>query len=75
MINDKTYKDKIKVLEKLVKNGYDDDKKIKNLKLEDLINISEFNRTDLTIAVGIKEAISNNNLVAFLFNRFMEGGD
>lgn len=59
-------KDRIKVLEKLIKLGYDTDKKIMDMKVEDLILIPSFNRMELTIAVGIKESINGKCLVSFL---------
>lgn len=58
-------KEKIKVFEKITNLGYDTDKKILNMKIEDLIQLPNFNRSELTIAVGIKNALANKELVCF----------
>lgn len=59
-------RDRFRVLEKVIKTGYDTDKKIINLKLEELILMESFNRSDLEIVVGIKNALLNKSLIAFL---------
>lgn len=62
----KKVKEKFRVFEKLVCLGYDTDKKIIEMKIEELIQDYSFNRSELNIVVGIKQALSNRNLVAFL---------
>lgn len=66
MDSEKTFKERIRVLEKLIKIGYTTDKKIIDMSIEDLIQSPNFNRSELTIAVGIKKAMANKNIVAFL---------
>ena len=68
MINEKIYKQRLKVLDKLIREGYNTDKKIIDLKVEDLIQHTNFNRTELTIAIGIKNALANKKIITFLCN-------
>lgn len=68
MINEKIYKERLKVLDKLIREGYNTDKKIIELKVEDLIQHTNFNRTELTIAIGIKNALANKKIITFLCN-------
>ena len=63
---EKRIRDRFRVFEKLIKVGYNSDKKMMELKVEDLIISSYFNRSDLVIAIGIRDAIASRNLVAFL---------
>lgn len=65
-MNNSLGKNRMRVLEKLITLGYNSDKKISNLKLEELIIIQSFNRSDLEIAVGIKNAVNNKSLITFL---------
>lgn len=65
-MNDKTVKEKIKVLEKLIYEGYDTDKKILDIKIEDLLLLNNFTRTDLNIASGMKRALSNRSLISYI---------
>ena len=71
MINDKIYKERIKILDKLIRAGYDTDKKLTELKVENLIQDTNLNRTELTIAIGIKNALNNKKLITFLCNNEM----
>lgn len=73
MENEKMKNERFKVFEKLIKNGYSTDKKMLNMKIEDLILKTNMNRGELMIAIGIKNALSNKNIVSFLCNN--EGGD
>lgn len=59
-------KTRIKVLEKLIFNGYDTDKKVIDLKIEDLISNNNFSRSDLEIIVRIKNALINKELFSFI---------
>ena len=62
----KVIKERFRVFEKIINAGYNTDKKIIELKVEDLILLSNFNRSDLVIAIGIKNSLANKNLVTFL---------
>ena len=68
MKNEKIYKERLRVLDKLIREGYNTDKKIIDLKVEDLIQHTNFNRTELTIAIGIKNALANKKIITFLCN-------
>lgn len=63
------YKTRIKVLEKLFDNGYDNEDKISKMKIEDLLKNTNFSRTDLEIAFAIKESILNKKIISFLSGR------
>lgn len=62
----KIIKDRFRVFEKLIDIGYNTDKKMMDMKVENLVLSSNFNRSDLVIAIGIKNALINRNLVTFL---------
>ena len=66
MNNEKFTRDKLKVFEKLLSTGYNTDKKILDMKIEDIILLSNFTRSDLNIAVGIKQSLTNKSLVSYL---------
>ncbi len=66
MNNEKMFKEKIRVFEKLLSVGYDTDKKIQDMKIENIILLSQFTRSDLNIAVGIKQALANKSLISYL---------
>lgn len=57
---------RMRVLDKLITNGYDTDDKLSKLKLEDLILNSSFTRMDLEIAVSIRNALINKNIISFI---------
>ena len=63
---EKRIRERFKVFEKLTNVGYNSDKKIIDMKVEDLIQSTNFNRSELMIAVGIKKALANRKLVSFL---------
>lgn len=63
---EKVIKERFKVFEKLTTIGYNTDSKIINLKVEELLQQPNFNRSELVIAVGIKNAHANKKLVTFL---------
>ena len=63
---EKVIKERFKVFEKLTTIGYNTDSKIINLKVEELLQQPNFNRSELVIAVGIKNALANKKLVTFL---------
>lgn len=66
MNNEKLFKEKLKVFEKILTTGYNTDKKIMDMKIEDIILLSNFTRSDLNIAVGIKQSLMNKSLVSYL---------
>lgn len=66
MDKEKTIRERFRVFEKLVNVGYNTDNKIINLKVEELLSQPNFNRSELVIAVGIKNALASRKLVAFL---------
>ena len=66
MDKEKTIRERFRVFEKLVNVGYNTDNKIINLKVEELLSQPNFNRSELVIAVGIKNSLSSRKLVAFL---------
>ena len=59
-------KERFKVLQKLIDLGYNTDKKIINVKIEDLLQLNNITRSDLIIIIGIRNSINNKNLIAFL---------
>ena len=66
MNREKAIREWFKVFEKLAIVGYNTDQKIINLKVEELLLQPNFNRSELMIAVGIKNALSNKKIVTFL---------
>lgn len=66
MNREKAIRERFKVFEKLVNVGYNTDSKVINLKVEELLLQPNFNRSELMIAVGIKNALSNKKIVTFL---------
>lgn len=66
MNNEKLMKEKLRVFEKLLNSKYNTDKKILDMKIEDIILLSNFTRSDLNIAVGIKQALTNKSLVSYI---------
>lgn len=66
MDSEKIIRERFKVFEKLIKLGYNTDKKMIDLKVEELLQNSNFNRSELVIAIGIKDSLANRRLVTFL---------
>ena len=66
MNREKAIRERFKVFEKLVNIGYNTDSKVINLKVEELLLQPNFNRGELMIAVGIKNALAGKKLVSFL---------
>lgn len=66
MIREKIKKERLRVLNKITDLGYDTDKKILNIKIEDLVLNNDISKSDLTIVVGIKKSLMNKSLVTFL---------
>lgn len=57
---------RLKVFDKLFEAGYDSDDKISKLSIEELLLNESFSRSDLEIALGIKEATLKKNILSFL---------
>ncbi len=55
-----------KTLEKLFGAGFNTDKKILALKLEDLEKIENLSSSDMLIIIDFKKAVRNKQLIAFL---------
>ena len=66
MNREKAIRERFKVFEKLVNIGYNTDSKVINLKVEELLLQPNFNRGELMIAVGIKNALAGKKFVSFL---------
>lgn len=66
MDREKLIRERLKVFQKLIKIGYNTDKKIIDLKVENLLQNSNFNRSELVTALGIKDSLVNRKLVTFL---------
>lgn len=66
MEKEKIKKERLRVLNKITDLGYDTDKKILNIKIEDLVLKNNISKSDLTIIVGIKKSLLNKSLVSFL---------
>ena len=71
MEREKIIRDRFRVFQALIRHGYNTDKKIVNLIVEELVLKTDMNRSDLAIAVGIRNALKNKELVTFLCG--MEG--
>lgn len=55
-----------KLLEKLFKAGYTDEKNILAIQLDDLEKIPDISSTDITIIIELKKAIKTRKIIAFL---------
>jgi len=58
-------KSKIKVLEKLIDAGFDDEKKVTNFELADIVTAKIDNR-EIPIVIELREAAKNHKVIAFL---------
>lgn len=65
-MDNKMFKEKLKVFEKLLYSGYNTDKKILDMKIEEIILLPNFSRSELNIAVGIKQSLTSKSLVSYL---------
>ncbi len=66
MEREKIIRERFKVFQTLIGIGYNTDKKILDLKVEELVLKTNMNRSDLAIAIGLKNALANRRLVTFL---------
>lgn len=57
-----------KVLEKIFKAGFKNEKDILNIKLDDLTRIQDINGNEIIILLDLKKAIKNRQIIAFLSN-------
>ena len=55
-----------KLLEKVFKAGFNDEKSILALGLDDLEKIPDISSTDITIILELKKAIKSKRIIAFL---------
>ncbi len=55
-----------KLLEKIFKAGFTDEKGILAIQLDDLEKISDISSTDITIILELKKAIKSRKIIAFL---------
>ena len=66
MEREKLIRERFRVFQTLIRYGYNTDKKIINLAVEDLVLKTDMNRSDLAIAVGLRNALRDKMLVTFL---------
>ena len=66
MEREKIIRERFRVFQTLIRYGYNTDKKIINLVVEELVLKTDMNRSDLAIAVGLRNALKDRNLVTFL---------
>ncbi len=66
MEREKLIRERFRVFQTLIRYGYNTDKKIINLAVEELVLKTDMNRSDLAIAVGLRNALNDRNLVTFL---------
>ena len=66
MEREKIIRERFRVFQTLIRYGYNTDKKIIGLVIEELVLKTDLNRSDLAIAVGIRNALKDRNLVTFL---------
>ena len=66
MDREKIIRDRFRVFQTLIGIGYNTDKKILDLKVEELVLKTNMNRSDLAIAIGLKNASADKRLVTFL---------
>lgn len=64
--SEKITRSKLKVFEKLLFMGYNTDKKMLDMKIEDLLLSTCFTRSELNIAVGIKQSLTQKSLISYL---------
>ncbi len=64
-MKENNYSSKMKTLEKLIKSGFDNDEKIKNIKLDDIFKIKDIASIDIQNIKELREAIRTKNVIAF----------
>ena len=64
-MKENNYSNKAKTLEKLIISGFDDEEKIKNMKLDDVFEIKDISPIDIQNIKELREAIRNKKIIAF----------
>ena len=64
-----------KALEKLFEAGFNTDKKILAMKLEDLVKIGNLTSSEMLIIIDFKRAIKNRQIISFLSGYKEKGND
>ena len=64
-----------KTLEKLFEAGFNTDKKILAMKLEDLEKINNLTSSEMMIIIDFKRAIKNRQIISFLSGYKEKGND
>lgn len=64
-----------KALEKLFESGFNSDKKILAMKLEDLIKIGNLTSSEIAIIIDYRMAVKNKQITAFLSGYKEKGTD
>lgn len=64
-----------KTLEKLFSAGFNTDKKILAMKLEDLEKFDNLSSSEMLIIIDFKKAVRNKQLIAFLSGHKEKGND
>lgn len=64
-----------KTLEKLFEAGFNTDKKILGLKLEDLENFNNLTSSEMMILIDFKKAVREKQIIAFLSGYKEKGKD
>ncbi len=65
-MNKYSYSSISKLLEKLFKAGFREEKSIINIQLEDLRRINDISSNDINILIDLKKAIKDKKVIAFL---------
>lgn len=56
---------KIKVLEKLIDAGFDDEKKVTNFELADIVT-AKIDNKEIPVVIELREAAKNHKVISFL---------
>lgn len=62
-------KDIAKTLDKLFLVGFDNDKSILSMTMEDLGKLPDLSATDMNIIINLKKAIKSKKIIAFLASK------
>ena len=65
---------KFKTLEKLINSGYNTDEKIKNMKINDIFEISNITSIDIQNIKDLMKAIKEKKVIAFFSGQNLKGG-
>lgn len=64
-MKDSNYSNKMKTLEKLIISGFDDEEKIKNMRIDDIFKIKDITPIDIQNIRELREAIRVRKIIAF----------